>query len=38
MFVYAVKIEDVPVSRKFWSAKNFDPGDQYSWKIGPPMS
>ena len=24
------------LSRKFWSAKNFGPGDQNSWKIGPP--
>ena len=23
-------------SWKFWSAKNFGPGDQNSWKIGPP--
>ena len=29
---------DLPIglSRKFWSAKNFGPGDQNSWKIGPP--
>ena len=24
------------LSRKFWSAENFGPGDQNSWKIGPP--
>ena len=26
----------VELSRKFWSAKNFGPEDQNSWKIGPP--
>ena len=24
------------LSRKFWSAENFGPGDQNFWKIGPP--